>query len=99
MANPDFRRSCVLAVAGLVLAGCTDSDWQGLDPFGESGVVGQAAAAPVAAVPQPAPDNRLEIFCRGFAQSEAWNAAHLRAGVAEQARISDRTYTECMMRG
>ena len=95
MTMADLGRSGVLAIAGLLLAGCADSDWQDMNPFAEHSTTAPVAAFAVAAPP----DDRLELFCRGYAHSEAWNAAQLRIGVAEQERISDRAYKDCILLG
>jgi hypothetical protein len=97
MARSNFAGLCVFAVAVTLLAGCTDADWRDLNPLGDT-TEAPAPSPPPQAV-QPASDNSLENFCRGYANSETWNAARIGTGSTEQARISERTYKACMTLG
>ena len=99
MARSNFARLCVFAVAVTLLAGCTDADWRDLNPLGDTTNAPAPTPSPPPQAVLPASDDSLENFCRGYANSEAWNAARIGTGSAEQARISERTYKNCMTLG
>ena len=95
-----------LVAASLLLTGCTSADWDQATLF-SSPTPDDADAptmAPVpdtspTATPSPSPQaSRAETFCKGYAQSQAWNASQLGSSERDQAHISDTEFQQCMAR-
>ena len=97
-------RSVGLVIATLFVSACTADDWDSATSY-----VGIKSDDAYAVTTAPVPDkstsptpisapqaSAAETFCKGFAQSQAWNASQMGSTENDQAHISEAEFRRCM---
>ena len=89
-----------VAVAGLLLSGCSDMGWDGAMSYvglGPSDQPAQAEPATAEAAPaMPAQTNPADTWCRTVATRDAQTAARNGFDAATQERVAATSYRQCI---